>query len=98
MARRIIRLAVGANLRSEFRKRAVTGIDEDRQSALPDGGIGVRAGGSYPDRRMGSLQRPRRHGDVLERVVFAFVGETRLGPGQLDDVQDLGEAVAAFRI
>ena len=93
-----IGLAIGADLRGEFGKGAVAGVDEDRQAALADRGIGVRAGRGDADRRVRLLQRLRRHRDVLEVIVLAVVGEIRLRPRQLDDIQNFGEAVAAFRI
>ena len=57
MARRPIGLAIGPDLRGEFGKGAVAGVDKDRQSPLADRGIGVRARGGDPDRRIGLLQR-----------------------------------------
>ena len=61
-------------------------------------GEGVGAGGGDADRRIGLLVGLRDQGDVVEAVVFAGVGERLPGPRPLDDLQGLGEALAAFVI
>src|SRR5205085_4829875 len=58
----------------------------------------VRRTGRDTDLRQWLLIRSWNTGDVVKAVKFAGIGKTRLGPGPLDDVEDLGEAVAALLI
>ena len=98
MARRSIGFAIFADLRGEFGKRAVAGVDKDRQSALADLRIGIGASGGDPDRGQWLLQRFRRDGDVLDAVVLPLVGDGGLRPGLLDNVENLSKAVSALGV
>src|SRR5437773_2633946 len=44
------------------------------------------------------LHRARHQGEILEAVIAAAIGADGLGPGELDDVEALGEAVLALLV
>src|SRR5271165_4042690 len=41
---------------------------------------------------------PRRHGDIIEAVVFTAVAQARFAPRLFDDVEGLGKAFLAFQV
>jgi hypothetical protein len=98
MAGSVIRLVIAAHQRRQLRERAETGGDEDGMPQRADRGIGVDAGGGDADGRSWLLHRLWHHGDLVVGEIFAGKGEALVGPGPLDDLQRLGEALAAFLI
>src|SRR5581483_6052600 len=72
--------------------------DEDRQPHGADRRVGVGAGGGDAHRRIRLLQRARHEREVAEGVELAFEGEALVAPRALENLQHLGEALAALRI
>ena len=78
--------------------RADAGGDEDGVALRADRGIGIDAGGGDADRRIRLLAGLWHQCHLVVGEIFSAIREALLGPGPLDDLQRLGEALAAFLI
>jgi hypothetical protein len=74
----------------------ISGVAKDRHAALRREREGVGAVGGDPHRRMGRLHRPRRQAQLARVKVLALEGEGFAAPGGDDEVERLGEALAAL--
>jgi len=81
-----------------FAPGGMPGAGEDRVAEPADRRKRIGRAGGDADRRQLVHIRVRRAGNIVEAVVLAVVGKPRLRPGRLDDVEGLGEALAAFVI
>ena len=79
-------------------KRAEANRDKHTVAELADRRKRVGAVGGDADLGPGLLVGLRRRPDVFERVVLARIGERVLGPRLLQDLERLGEALAAFAV
>src|SRR5262249_8444727 len=91
-------LAIAAHQRRLFRERAEARSDEDGVTQRPDRGIGVDAGGGDADRRKRLLSRLWHQRHLVAGKILSAVREAFLGPGAFDDLERLGEALAALFI
>src|SRR5580704_7391225 len=91
-------LAIGGDIGPQLLDRPEPHRDKHRMAELGDGREGIGAVGGDADFRPRLLIGLWRQRDIVEAVVFALVREARLGPGALQNLQCLGEALAAFAI
>src|SRR5437870_4362630 len=98
MPRRRIRFAIGLDVLGQLAERALPYRDKNRQAEASN--LRKRLGGRrrHAQFRIGLLIRLRADRDMLEAVIVALVGKRRLGPRPLQDLQRLGEALAALAV
>src|SRR5215469_15202740 len=89
---------VGGDIWFELFKRALAHGDQDPVPELGDAGECIGAIGGDPDFRPWLLVGLWRHLDVVKAVVFSVIGEGRLRPRALQDLQRLGKAFAALAV
>src|SRR5262245_24029350 len=98
MPRRLVGGAISGEVGGEPRQRAAADRDKDRIPGLAKRRkcLLARSGDAYWRARL--LIRLGDGRRIIEAVVFALVGEGRLGPRPLDDLERLEKPLAAFRI
>src|SRR6516162_443859 len=89
---------VGGDVRFELLERALPHRDQHAMPELGDGRKRVGAVGGDADVGPRLLVRLGGEPDIVEAVVFAVIGEGRLGPRPLEDFQGLGKALAALAV
>src|SRR5260221_11362271 len=93
-----IRVVIAADLWRQVGPGDMAYAGEHRVAEGADRRESIGGAGGDADRRQRLLIGLRRAGDVVEIVELAGIGKPRLGPRGFDDIEDLGEAVAAFAI
>src|SRR6516162_7618506 len=98
MAGRFPRVVISLDLFREVGPGGMPHRGEDRRAAPADYRKSIGGAGGNADRRRRLLKGLGHDRDLLEAVVFALVREARLGPGLLDDVEDLTKPLAALGV
>ena len=93
-----IGLAIGLDALGQLHERPLPHRDKDRQPHPADPREGLRRRRRHAQFGPGLLIRLRRHRDVVEAVILALVGKPLLGPGLFQDLERLGEALAALAV
>src|SRR5450755_2583186 len=89
---------VTGDLGADLGPGGMPGAGKDRIAVGADRREGIRRAGGDADRRQLVVVGVRRAGDVVEAVVFALIRKARVRPCLLNDVEDLGKALAALLV